>query len=185
LGKLRSLVVTVHESVDFRLSATDKSGDPLVFSGRGLIHGETLDPDTGDFRWIPSPADAGDHYFIFTVAQIGSEALSDSDLMRIRVRPDLQKPLVRILSPSPRVIVAGDSATVHGVATDNVGVAKVEFMLENANKKGEYQLATGQSNWTARVTGLVPGVNTVRVRAMDLSGNISRTVERRFVVQAE
>jgi hypothetical protein len=48
--------------------------------------------------------------------------------------------------------------------------------LENAAGTNDYQNADGTNSWTATVTGLVPGPNTIRVVAIDMSGNISAPV---------
>lgn len=183
LGKVRNRVATVGENIDFQLLATEKNGDPIVFSGSYLTHGETLDEESGRFQWTPTSADVGRRGIVFTASQTGLEPLYDSALMAILVRPDRQKPLVRILAPGRQVVIVGDSVTVHGVASDNVGIAKIEFMVENSAGSSEFQTATGLNNWTARAIGLVNGVNTVRIRATDINGNVSRLIERSFVVE--
>jgi len=74
--------------------------------------------------------------------------------------------------------------TVFGTASDNVGVSEVEYRLENANGVSDYTNAIGTNAWSATVSGLAPGTNTVRVRARDTSGNLSMEAARsfRFVV---
>jgi hypothetical protein len=48
--------------------------------------------------------------------------------------------------------------------------------LENAAGTNDYQNADGSNTWSATVVGLIPGPNTIRVRAFDISGNESASV---------
>ena len=63
---------------------------------------------------------------------------------------------------------------VQGPAKDNVGVARVEYSL---NSKTNYLPAIGTTNWMAMVT-LTNGNNTLRVRSIDLAGNVLAVVTR-------
>jgi uncharacterized repeat protein (TIGR02543 family) len=67
-----------------------------------------------------------------------------------------------------------------GTASDNVAVALVAYRLENASGTNAYQAANGTTSWSAAITGLVPGANTVRAVAFDTSTNMSSTVTRTF-----
>src|SRR5205823_3000127 len=70
---------------------------------------------------------------------------------------------------------------VLGTASDDVAVAEVQYRLENASGTNDYQTASGTNKWSAVLTDLVPGPNTIRVRALDTTGNISATVARTFI----
>ncbi len=52
----------------FNLSATDPDGDPLAFGARNLPAGMTLNSHSGVAHWMPSVADAGEHFVGFHVA---------------------------------------------------------------------------------------------------------------------
>jgi hypothetical protein len=96
--------------------------------------------------------------------------------------PDVIKPVVTILTPPARARLTNTTEViVTGKATDARGVASVEFRLENYVGTNDYQTADGTSNWTAQVSGLVLGTNTIRVRARDTTNNLSLEVARSFL----
>jgi hypothetical protein len=93
---------------------------------------------------------------------------------------DRKRPAVSISSPQAGATVTNSTITVVGTAADKVGIARVDYRLENAAGTNEYQPAVGTIQWSANIPSLIPGVNTVRVRAVDLSGNVSPDVARSF-----
>jgi hypothetical protein len=94
--------------------------------------------------------------------------------------PDLTKPTVSFLTPASGARVTNSPVTVTGKASDARGIMLVEIRLENASGTNNYQPAEGTTNWSATVENLLPGVNTVRIRATDTSGNKSAEVARSF-----
>jgi uncharacterized repeat protein (TIGR02543 family) len=94
--------------------------------------------------------------------------------------PDKTPPTVAITSPASGADVPSSTIIVKGTANDNVAVASVWYQLENANGTNAWQLATGMKTWSATVTNLIPGPNTVRVEAYDTSTNVSAIVSRVF-----
>lgn len=116
----------------------------------------------------------------YQIAVDGNFGASGSVLLSLSFLPDTQAPKVTISSPAAGAKVTNSTAVVQGTATDNIAVAFVEYHLENANGTNGYQLATGTNSWTATVTNLIAGTNTVRVRATDTSGNVSVPVARSF-----
>ncbi len=93
---------------------------------------------------------------------------------------DTTAPMVSISSPAPGADLTNSTVIVHGTASDNVNVAAVEYRLENAGGTNAYQFANGTNTWSATLTNLIPGSNTVRVFAIDTSGNPSLMVARTF-----
>jgi hypothetical protein len=57
-----------------------------------------------------------------------------------------------------------------GSASDNIGLAKVEWKLDDSPV---WLPATGTSTWAANIESLAPGVHTLEFRALDASGNYS------------
>lgn len=92
---------------------------------------------------------------IFTVTQLGVPP------------PDLTPPTINFSSPAANSRQTNDTITVTGKASDNVAVTLVEFRLENEAEVTDYFPATGTANWSATFGGLIPGTNTIRVRAYD------------------
>ena len=97
---------------------------------------------------------------------------------------DTQSPVVSITYPAANAKLTNSTVTVQGLATDNIGVLAVEYRLENAGGTNAYQYlaapATNRFRWSASITNLLPGLNTVRVFACDTSSNLSTTVSRTF-----
>jgi len=80
---------------------------------------------------------------------------------------DRSAPSVTIVSPSLTMISAyGPSITISGTASDNVGVARVEW----STSTGSAGTASGTAAWSAQVPLLV-GTNVVTIRAYDAAGN--------------
>lgn len=70
------------ETLAFKVTATDPDGDILVFSAEGMPQGATLDPDSGDFLWIPGDGVVGSVRVAFTVSD---GELTDSRSIEIEV----------------------------------------------------------------------------------------------------
>jgi uncharacterized repeat protein (TIGR02543 family) len=90
---------------------------------------------------------------------------------------DITPPTVTIQSPAAGVDVTGPIIEVKGVASDNIAVASVDYQLQNNSGATPWQPVTGLDKWSFILTNLVPGPNTVRVRAYDTSSNVT-TVSR-------
>jgi len=90
--------------------------------------------------------------------------------------PETTAPLVTITSSPPNgARLSSPTINLAGTATDNAGVGRVDVRLNN----GPSQPADGTVNWAAQVT-LEPGTNIVRVRSVDLAGNVSAELTRTF-----
>ena len=89
---------------------------------------------------------------------------------------DASAPAVAILSPAAESKFTTSAITVEGTASDNTGVARVEVQLNG----GSFQAASGITEWQAALN-LAPGTNVLIARSLDLDGNSSATVERRFI----
>ncbi len=93
--------------------------------------------------------------------------------------PDETAPTVSISSPALNGRVTNDTIVVTGKASDNVAVTLVEARLENEFETSDYIPADGTANWSVALAGLVPGTNTIRVRAHDAANEpteVTRTV---------
>ena len=83
---------------------------------------------------------------------------------------DLQPPVVTISSPTNNSTTSSASLAIKGTAKDNFAVDVVTYSLNGA----PWQTATGTTSWSFSI---VPtnGSNTLQVRAVDSSRNISAT----------
>jgi hypothetical protein len=91
---------------------------------------------------------------------------------------DSTAPVVTIRTPAEGSRQTNSTIAVTGRATDAVGVSSVEVQLENASGTNAFAAAEGTTEWTAQVHDLVPGTNTVRVRARDAAENTGEAVRR-------
>jgi hypothetical protein len=89
---------------------------------------------------------------------------------------DVRAPVVRIVSPSADQSFSSASGviTLAGVATDDIGVARITW----ANDRGGSGVASGDAAWSVSNLTLQAGVNVITVTASDASGNTASAVTR-------
>jgi hypothetical protein len=109
----------------------------------------------------------------YKIAVDGKNNASGVAQLNLSFVTDTKAPVVKIVSPKSGAKINDSTVTVHGTATDNLGVSLVQYRLENAAGTNDYQNADGTNSWTATINGLIPGPNTIRVRAFDTSDNDS------------
>ena len=98
--------------------------------------------------------------------------------------PDTTPPQVSIQPRKGLNALKVPSVMLTGTATDDAsGIASVKFRVENYYGNSDYQDALGTGSWTANVTGLVGGANTIRIRAVDGAGNAAESIQDVFYVQ--
>lgn len=107
----------------------------------------------------------------------GVDCIRYSDLFNVQVyvldSPDRVPPKLTVVFPPA---APGGPVTVAGAATDNVGVETVRVYV---NTNGPLT-ATGTGVWSAVMTGLVPGTNSVVVEAIDTTGNRTQVARSYF-----
>jgi len=118
------------------------------------------------FVWKPA---TGLH-FVSAMATDDLGQTTNSTPQQVRIfEPDAVLPKV-VITNSPPNFTRFDSPeiTLAGVASDNTGLDRVEYQINDAAPSA----AKGKETWklTAQLQG---GLNTVRVRSIDLAGNIS------------
>ena len=100
--------------------------------------------------------------------------------LNLHFAPDKTAPKVTISSPASNAKVFTNVVTFRGTASDSVGVSNVMYRLENVAGTNDYAPTDGTNvnQWSVLITNLVPGPNTIRVRAVDFSSNTSAPVAR-------
>src|SRR5207245_4519636 len=83
--------------------------------------------------------------------------------------PDVTPPTVSITAPAPGATVSG-RATVTASATDNVGVAGVQFQLDGGPLGAEVFGAAWTATWDTTTASL--GTHTLTAVARDAAGNV-------------
>ncbi|WP_148225929.1 Ig-like domain-containing protein [Allomeiothermus silvanus] len=84
---------------------------------------------------------------------------------------DTLRPDISILSPTPGSTVNSSSVSVQGKAKDNLAVTRIAYQL-NGKAEQNISFTPGASvDFTATVSGLLPGSNTIIFNAYDAAGN--------------
>lgn len=149
---------------------------------------------TGDIVTSTQPLRIGGdsiwgEYFTGTIDEIRlyNRALSAADIQADMIRPvvsggtgaDTTPPLVSLSAPASGATVSG-TVTVSATATDNVGMAGVQFQVDGVNLGREVTSAPYSVSWDTK--GSTNGSHTLRVVARDVSGNSATSASRTVVV---
>lgn len=92
---------------------------------------------------------------------------------------DTQNPTVALTAPNANAVVGGPSVSLSANASDNVGVSRVEFLV-NGNEVGEDASSPYGVAWNS--TDVSDGRKTVTARAFDAQGNSAISAGRQVVV---
>ncbi len=123
--------------------------------------------------WDTTAAMAGAH----TLRAIARDAVGNTATSAsITVTVDNTAPTVSLTAPAPSAIVSGAAVTVSAGASDNIGIAGVQFQLDGASLGAEDTTAPYSVSWNS--TTATCGNHTLAAVARDVSGNtaISATV---------
>jgi hypothetical protein len=128
--------------------------------------------DGGSSIWskVAFPAVPGTTY---QIAVDGYNGASGSVVLNLSYQTDTKGPSISFSSPASNAEVTNSFVGLSGKASDPIGVALVEWRLENASGTNDYESTLGTTNWSALAMNLVPGKNTLRVRGYDTGGNVS------------
>jgi hypothetical protein len=132
--------------------------------------------------YFPEPGFVGSDSFTFAA----SNGFVESNLGATKIRvsgsvngvADFVPPRITPRLPVNRARVHGPQLTVTGIATDKNGINLVEFRIGT----GPWQAASGTTQWSATITGLVAGPLTLSFRATDAAGNQSAVIQRFYTV---
>ena len=93
--------------------------------------------------------------------------------------PDATAPTVSLTAPAANATIAG-TVTVSASASDNVGVASVQFLLDGANLGTADSTSPYSVSWNT--TTATNGTHRLQGRATDISGNTATTTDRFITV---
>lgn len=93
---------------------------------------------------------------------------------------DTIPPTVSLSAPASSATVSGTSVTVSATASDNVGVAGVQFKLDGVNLNAEDTASPYSITWNT--TTAVNGSHTLTAVARDAAGNITTSAARPVTV---
>ena len=162
---------TISATLSITVNATDNvgvAGVQLQLDGAPLGAEMTKSPYT--FLWDPKSTSNGSHSLV-AVARDAAGNRSTSPTIGIVVsNPDVTAPQVAITSPANGSTVSG-SVQVTATATDNIGVAGVQFKVDGAALNGE--LSSGPYATTWNTGSMKNGSHQVSAVVRDAAGNQS------------
>ncbi|MBU5613511.1 Ig-like domain-containing protein [Geomonas azotofigens] len=137
----------------------------LPFQGTGAVEGNApVDGGNVTVASISGLDPANSYYFAVTAYNSTGQESVYSNVVQI---PETLPPLVSITSPSDNASVATTLA-VSAAATDNVGVAKVQFLV---NGTQVYETSAAPYTYIWNAAALPAGTYAITARAVDVSGN--------------
>jgi hypothetical protein len=136
-----------------------------------LLDGAPLGPeDTAppySISWNTTGATNGAHT-LSARARDAAGNLTTSAAVTVTVSNDTTPPTVSITAPANGATVSG-KITLSATASDNVGVAGVQFLVDGVAVGAEVLKAPYSTTWKSTPGGI--GTHTVSARARDAAGN--------------
>jgi len=117
-------------------------------------------------------------YRVSAVDAAGNESALSSAVTATTPALDTSPPTALVTAPAAGSVVSG-SVTVTAAASDNVGVAGVQFLLDGAPLGGEDTTAPYGVTWDTTTTS--NGVHVLSARARDAAGNTGTSSSSRTV----
>jgi chitinase len=160
---------TVSGTVAVSASASDDVGvDRVEFSVDGAPLGVAMNaPYTAS--WNASAAGAGSHTLTARAYDAAGNSSSSSITVTASAQADTAPPTVSIASPANGAVVTG-TVQVTASASDNVGVAKVDFSVDGTLSG---TVTAAPYTFGIDTTGLPAGNHTLSAKAYDAAGNSS------------
>lgn len=132
---------------------------------------------TGGTTYTDTTAAANQTYTYKVRAFDAAGNASQSASLAVTVTPapavsDTTKPAVNLTRPANNATITTESTPVSFTATDNVGVTKIEFIVDgqvDATISEVNGRTSFNANWNTKASG--NGVHTLEVRAFDAAGN--------------
>jgi hypothetical protein len=118
-----------NEEATLTVNAEDPDGDELAFTWSATSG--NLSSTSGQVVDWKAPGDPGS-YTVTVVAEDEAEAADTaSKSIRVESNPDTEPPTVTLTYPANNDTIQQPSITITADATDNVGVSRVEFYVDN------------------------------------------------------
>ena len=114
------------------------------------------------------------YYLLFILNGSGVPSVAKFVRLGGTAAPDTTPPTVSITAPASGATVSGTAVTVTATASDNVGVAGVQFKLDGANLGTEDTTASYSVTWNSTTT--TNGSHTLTEVARDAAGNTATSV---------
>ena len=96
---------------------------------------------------------------------------SDSYGVDVLFTPDLTPPTAALTAPANGANISGNAVTVSATASDNLGIAGVQFKIDGANLNAEDTASPYSISWNSILTA--NGTHTLTAVARDAAGNLT------------
>src|SRR5947208_3377852 len=161
---------------DIRSTISQIQSDPKLsqyWSGNLELDPQFVNAECRDFHLQPgSPAiQAGKIIPGYPYTGVGPDMGAFSSGGTPPPSTDTTPPSVSLTAPSNGATVSGSSVTVSDNATDNVGVAGVQFKLDGSNTGSE--ITSAPYNYILNTTLVANGTHTLTAVARDAAGNLA------------
>ncbi len=160
---------TVSGTVALAATASDNVGVSRV---EFRVDGTLLVSDTSapySTTWNAAGAAPGTHTIQARAYDAAGNTTNSSVTVTVPTPPDIAVPAVSITAPANGATVSG-TVNIAAAASDNVGVAQVEFRVDGALIAADTSAPYG-AVWNAAAA--LPGPHTVEAKAFDQAGNSS------------
>ena len=116
--------------------------------------------------------DGGNGVFNYLASGFPSQTwFSDSYWVDVVFTPELTPPTVSLTSPTSGASITGNAVSVTATASDNLGVAGVQFQIDGANLGAEDTASPYSVSWNSVLAA--NGTHTLTAVARDLVGNLA------------
>lgn len=164
LSAIGNREVTVGESLNFTLTATDVENDSLTYSASLLPEGADLDTTIGIFSWMPTDQQIGEYQITFTVEDTNQGKDSESINIIVKNKPlnwyDFEAKLRDIPLASP--LPAEDLTYVNHYPTNDIPFDIKElnnYLFLAAGQDGVQILDINQINLIDSISGYANGLD--------------------------
>lgn len=170
-GVFSDLTVTATSGCDWTVENTTASATWL-----GISQSNTPAGGTVSLSFDPHPGGS---------ARSATLKVAGRTVTVTQLPPDTTSPTIFISQPAANSRQTNDTILVTGTANDNVLVTLVEARLENEAEISDYVPADGTSAWSVSLAGLIPGWNTIRIRARDAANEPTEVTRQVLYVEVQ
>ena len=165
----------VSGTVTLGATATDNAGGSGVAGVQFKLDGIDLGAEDKDapysVSWNTTTANNGPH----TLTTRARDAAGNITEKSVSVTVDNAAPTVSVTPPATGAPVSGSTVAVDATASDNVGVAGVQFQLDGANLGAEDPTAPYSVSWDT--TAALNGTHILTAVARDAAGNTTTSAQ--------
>jgi parallel beta-helix repeat protein len=160
---------TVSGTIAVTAGASDNVGVAGVqFQLNGAAFGPKLTAAPYSVQWDTRTVGNGSYQWTAVATDAAGNSTTSAVVFANVANPDITAPTVRILTPASGSIVSG-TVGLTASASDNIGVAAVQYSLNGAALAAELTASPYALNWNTAT--LAPGNYTITASARDAAGN--------------